>query len=496
METSSRALGTPSVANDPVPFPALAGEDELARLFGSILPDAAFLIEPTTWLLGGANQRLLAILERRELELESELSFRDFVHTDDRSVFQALAHEELTESSQPFEIRLLAAEGAIVPVEVIVRPVSWKGRSWILGFARPCRERQEREVRLRRQLEQQKSRAMEALKSSLRIYQLNEKVKSTLALTTQLLKVESEEQLYRESVELLTNGEGMSYREATVLVLEGTRLRVAWSSNKRLPDFFSITENNRFSKAIRAGFPAQTEDEQWGNRELIFPLRSRDELLGLVEVQQEHREKVFFEDYRLIAEWQHDLLVQIADIIALLLENLRLNRELKRQSIIDPLTGAFNRNFFMTRLEAEVRRALRYSRPLSLLFIDIDLFKQINDRFGHLQGDFVLRELGGLFARSLRDVDLLCRYGGDEFIVVLPETTTETAAATADKILRAVREYSFRNLEEPEASISVTVSVGIGTLRPGQTAEDLLQLSDNALYQAKEEGRDRGATGV
>ncbi|HLU49001.1 MAG TPA: GGDEF domain-containing protein, partial [Planctomycetota bacterium] len=152
---------------------------------------------------------------------------------------------------------------------------------------------------------------------------------------------------------------------------------------------------------------------------------------------------------------------------------------------------AYNRNFFMTRLETEVRRATRHDRPLSLLFIDVDHFKQVNDRYGHLQGDFVLRELGALFLRSLRQTDYLCRYGGDEFIVVLPETSKETASTTAEKILRAVREHHFRDLEEPDRAIPVTVSVGVGALKPGQTAEDLLQSSDEALYRAKDEGRDQ-----
>src|SRR5690606_22478396 len=239
-------------------------------------------------------------------------------YPDDRSVFQTLIQEELSESSPSFETRFLRSDGSPISVEVVVRPVCWKGREWFLGFARPCGDRQRRELWLRRQLDQQKGRAMEALKSSLRVYQLNEKIKSTLVLTTRLLNVENEEQLYRESVELLTSEEGMNFREATVLILEGTRLRVACSSNKRLPDSYLLTEDNKYSAAVLAGFPLRGDEKGSSDRELVFAQRSRDELLGLIEVNQYQREKAFFEDHRLIAEWQHDMLAQIADIIALL----------------------------------------------------------------------------------------------------------------------------------------------------------------------------------
>src|SRR5690606_20260543 len=222
METSSRATGGTPVTNVPVALPAPAGQEELARLFGSALPDAAFLIEPTTWLLAGANAKLLELLDHPSLDLECEVSFREFVYPDDRSVFQTLIQEELSESSPSFETRFLRSDGSPISVEVVVRPVCWKGRECFLGFARPCGDRQRRELWLRRQLDQQKGRAMEALTSSLRVYQLNEKIKSTLVLTTRLLNVENEEQLYRESVELLTSEEGMNFREATVLIPEGT----------------------------------------------------------------------------------------------------------------------------------------------------------------------------------------------------------------------------------------------------------------------------------
>ncbi|MEM7235059.1 MAG: sensor domain-containing diguanylate cyclase, partial [Planctomycetota bacterium] len=255
------------------------------------------------------------------------------------------------------------------------------------------------------------------------------------------------------------------------------------------PASYSLTVDNKYSRAVRTGF---TRSDESVGHEFLFPLRSRESLLGVIEVAQHPREKAFFEEYRLLTEWQRDMLVQIGDIIALLLDNLRLKRELKRQSIVDPLTGAYNRNFFMTRLNSEIRRAVRYGRPISIVFIDVDLFKQVNDHYGHLQGDSVLRELGGLFRSTLRDADVLCRYGGDEFVAILPETAADTAKATAEKIRLAVRNHHFPNIDAPAQNIPVTVSLGTSTLKANQSCEEFLHDADAALYRAKEAGRDCG----
>jgi diguanylate cyclase (GGDEF)-like protein/PAS domain S-box-containing protein len=496
-ETANPGSGTGTGINLPMPLDGVFTTDELAITVGAGLIDAAFVIDGRTQRVVGANSAFLEIVghEAVDPDVESQ-GLSAVIHPDDRGLFLALVARLDSGSAQPFEVRLTAADGAAVPVEITVRAIRWRGNLYHLAFVRPCAERQRREADLRRQLEQQKRRAMEALKSSLRVYQLNEKIRSTLVLTKNLLNAENEEKLFEESVGLLTHEEGLNFREASIFVLEGNNLRVACTTNRHLPASFPFSENNKYSTAVRTGFPSSNGERQWDDREMIFALRCRDSLLGVIEVSQFGREKAFFEENRLISEWQREMLLQIADIIALLLDNLRLNRELKRQSIIDPLTGAFNRNFFMTRLDTEVRRSARYSRPLSLLFIDVDHFKQVNDQYGHLQGDVVLRELGALFLRNLRHTDLLCRYGGDEFVVILPETGGETAQATGEKIRRSVREFAFHLLEAPQVLIPMTVSLGINTLRAGQSTEEFLHSSDEALYAAKKQGRDRGTVAV
>ena len=162
-------------------------------------------------------------------------------------------------------------------------------------------------------------------------------------------------------------------------------------------------------------------------------VRRRGRLLGLLEVVQHEREKVLFEGLDSFVEWRRDLVTRIGEVVAMLIDNLRLNQELKRQSTVDVLTGAYNRSYFLQRVEDEVRRALRYDRPLSLVFIDIDKFKEINDEHGHLVGDLILGELASLGRRNVRNADVVGRYRGDEFVWLLPETDLEMAVRAADK---------------------------------------------------------------
>jgi two-component system cell cycle response regulator len=185
------------------------------------------------------------------------------------------------------------------------------------------------------------------------------------------------------------------------------------------------------------------------------------------------------------------VLHDIGGILALSIDNLRLTRESKRQAIMDSLTQTYNRHYFVGRLAAEVRRASRYSRPTSMIFLDVDTFKQINDQYGHLQGDQVLRDLGQLLRSNLRDVDVVCRYGGDEFVVLLPETDLEMARVTADKLRTSVETHPFPNLDSPELTLKVTVSVGVSTLDPDLSEDDLIHRADSALYRAKKAGRNR-----
>jgi two-component system cell cycle response regulator len=173
------------------------------------------------------------------------------------------------------------------------------------------------------------------------------------------------------------------------------------------------------------------------------------------------------------------------------LEHAVLGQEQMRHlAETDPLTSCFNRRALMEKLEQEMDRAARYATMLTGMMIDIDNFKQINDTFGHLVGDRVLKQLANLLKREQRSVDIVARYGGEEFVVLLPETTSAESRNFAERILRRVSTHDFG---EPGRPVRVTISIGIASYPDERVSdgESLLRLADSHLYRAKTDGRNR-----
>ncbi|MFV3128128.1 GGDEF domain-containing protein [Niveispirillum sp. KHB5.9] len=185
-------------------------------------------------------------------------------------------------------------------------------------------------------------------------------------------------------------------------------------------------------------------------------------------------------------------------ILALALERtarygFQLELKLEEQAHVDPLTGVANRRRLEDEAKGEVERARRFNRPLSLMILDLDHFKGINDRYGHPFGDKVLRALADLGRTSLRQTDLFARVGGEEFVVLMPETNAYAAAQLAER-LRAL--LAATPVTEGELSVTATVSVGIATHGPeAPSVEAMMSLADKALYVAKAQGRDRVVIG-
>ena len=217
---------------------------------------------------------------------------------------------------------------------------------------------------------------------------------------------------------------------------------------------------------------------------LCLPLAAHGETLGIVYVECASTGIAAMVDANLGA------LQQLVELASIGIAGLNLRSKLELQSIRDSLTNLFNRHFMEIALDREVRRAMRHRNPLALLMLDIDHFKEFNDTYGHEAGDVVLREVAETMRQAIRSEDIVCRYGGEEFVVLLPEVTTEDALARAESIRHLVSEIRvhFRG----EALRDVTISIGVGMYPSNaDSSEQLLRVADRALYEAKHQGRNR-----
>ncbi len=180
-------------------------------------------------------------------------------------------------------------------------------------------------------------------------------------------------------------------------------------------------------------------------------------------------------------------LESVADICANAIQNAHYVERVKQLAYLDGLTGIFNRRFFELRIMEEIERARRYGTGMAVVMADIDAFKHLNDEFGHLLGDEVLRQVSSLFHQHLRKIDVVCRYGGEEFAILLTQTNAEQAVAVADKLRRSVESYQF-----PGVPRTVTISAGVAAYpEHGKSRDEMVRAADNGLYAAKQAGRNR-----
>ena len=218
-------------------------------------------------------------------------------------------------------------------------------------------------------------------------------------------------------------------------------------------------------------------DAERGGNALCVPMMAQGEVLGVFQLRTEGQEKV-----------DRTLAVTVARDGALGLANLRMRETLRNQALRDGLTQLFNRRYFDEALPREIHRALRRGQPLAVVMLDIDHFKTFNDTHGHAAGDLVLREVGAFLASHTRKEDLACRYGGEEFALVLPDTPLEAAIERAEALRRGLSSLRVQQDKRPLGRL--TISAGVAAM-PEIPAEDVVQVADSLLYRAKAEGRNR-----
>ncbi|MCX7765368.1 MAG: diguanylate cyclase [Candidatus Sumerlaeia bacterium] len=192
-----------------------------------------------------------------------------------------------------------------------------------------------------------------------------------------------------------------------------------------------------------------------------------------------------------LSDYGKDELGELAFNINTMLESLeKAHTSIHEMARTDALTGLLNRWEFFRRGEEELNRARRYSRVLSLAMLDLDHFKQINDKFGHLAGDEVLKAFAQLIKQNVRNTDIVARYGGEEFVIIMPETMLHSAALVCERLRQNTENYKF-TLSTAGTQINCTVSIGLAGLKENESLDDLVRRTDEALYSAKNKGRNR-----
>jgi len=277
---------------------------------------------------------------------------------------------------------------------------------------------------------------------------------------------------------LMAEGEGLRVRayegRLTPTMTLGAQLAPGVGVAARaLANGRSIIENDvNTVKGYVAGF-SETQSE------LCVPLIFFGEKLGVLALDSARKNAFEIDDLQ--------PLESVADICAAAIQNASYFDRMKQLAYVDGLTGIHNRRYFEMRIVEELERAGRFQGRMSVIMVDIDNFKRVNDEFGHLLGDEVLRLVAGILKQQLRKSDLLCRYGGEEFALVVPETTGENAVRVAEKLRRQVENHHFPGVPRP-----VTISCGVADYPThGISRDEVVAAADNALYTAKQAGRNR-----
>ncbi len=215
---------------------------------------------------------------------------------------------------------------------------------------------------------------------------------------------------------------------------------------------------------------------------VCVPLKSKNRILGVIELVNSLEESRF-------SEADLKILSTIADYAAIAIENARYVERVRELVVTDDLTGLYNSRYLLDLLDYEIDRARRYGYPVSLVFLDLDFFKDVNDTYGHLVGSRLLAEVGRLIRGQIRKADVAIRYGGDEFVVVLPNTPKEGAVTMATHLRTRLRDQYF--LEDEGYRIRLTASFGVATFPDdAETKLALIRMADRAMYRVKDSTRD------
>lgn len=465
-----RALPSPF---SPASLPPVA--DSVFRELYDNSNDAQVVFDDDSDIALEVNPAFVRLVGFAREEIVGRMTAAHLVAPESREAWGRRRSNRETRTADRFELKLLARDRTRRIVDVSLRFVRSGNRRALIASMRDVTEQ-------KRLQEGNWAKIEEILAANARIGILKEKLERVQEFAAGLYNIREEAAILREAASFLQDRAKLGLAQAAFYLLDGDSL-VPANETARGP--LGLSDDDSFAKVLVGDEKVLLEEDR-----LVTALKGMDQNLGVVEARLPPKELEALRESPAAARSYLNIFGTLANILGLSIENVRLYNRVFKESIHDALTQTYNRRYLDAKLDEEIRRAERYDRPLSIIMIDLNDFKQINDRHSHRhrQGDVILREIAAVIRSTSREVDIVARYGGDEFLVVMPETPKEGAIKKAAALQRLIHDTRYTDLETGLRTLPMTVSVGVAEVRhrdrPLSSAE-LVREADQAMYQDK-----------
>ena len=475
----------------------LAERDQEKELFSAITqssPIGIYIVQDGIFRY--INRQFEAIIGYNMHELLSTKSW-NYIHQDDRELVRANAINALKYGVyQPYEYRVVTKQGQTKWIMETVISIRYQGNRATLG------------------------NFMDITESK----QLLEKTnKANTALTVMVKKLEEQRRQNAILTEMRDMLQACTTMEETAPIIMGFMKKLFPQSQGALfllgnsrtdlesivtwGDFPTDVKDNIFAPdacwGLRRGRAHVVEDVKTGTicphlkhspalPYVCLPLMAKGDILGLLHLKNDLNHESSGNDQSSVD--MREVAVTLSEYLSLSIANVKLSENLSMQSIQDPQSGLYNRRFMEESLQREISRAARKKSTIGIIMSDIDHFKKFNDVYGHAAGDKIITQMGKLFRDRFRGSDIACRYGGEEFLLILPEASLENTVKCAEELREDVKKMEL--VFQGQTLNSITMSFGVANYPDnGTKMDELLRVADTALYKAKQEGRDRVVSG-